>query len=241
MHNPGITPNTKKFPLSFEALHAAIWTEGYPSLEERANEAGGNESADTGARPVLSGTEGGETDPERAGDTLPVVADEAAPKPPATVATGGKCATAWKDVEVCFLDAEHVQVTELGQVRRLSYAEMGFGDRRGIKVGDRGANKAWGWFRKIAEERGTIELPERQGAPVRKGPRDAARQPKSSHEGLIEERAGAAKARENLQVAMKGLRRSLCAHFEIKDNPILFEQARYRAQFRIGCSPLYHQ
>jgi hypothetical protein len=59
---------------------------------------------------VLSGTEGGETDPERAGDTLPVVADEAAPKPPATVATGGKCATAWKDVEVCFLDAEHVQV-----------------------------------------------------------------------------------------------------------------------------------
>jgi hypothetical protein len=110
MHNPGITPNTKKFPLSFEALHAAIWTEGYPSLEERANEAGGNESADTGARPVLSGTEGGETDPERAGDTLPVVADEAAPKPPATVATGGKCATAWKDVEVCFLDAEHVQV-----------------------------------------------------------------------------------------------------------------------------------
>lgn len=32
----GITPNTKKFPLSFEAVHAAIWTEGYPSLEERA-------------------------------------------------------------------------------------------------------------------------------------------------------------------------------------------------------------
>src|ERR1039457_1537897 len=30
--------------------------------------------------------------------------------------------------------------------------------------------------------------------------------------------AGAAKAQENLQVAMKGLRRSLCAHFEIKDH-----------------------
>jgi hypothetical protein len=43
----GITPNTEEFPLSFEALHAAIWTEGDPSLEELANKAGGNESADT--------------------------------------------------------------------------------------------------------------------------------------------------------------------------------------------------
>jgi hypothetical protein len=61
----GITPNTEKFPLSFEALHAAIWTEGYPSLEELANKAGGTKSADTGARPVPRGKEGGEMNPAK--------------------------------------------------------------------------------------------------------------------------------------------------------------------------------
>ena len=43
----GITPNTEQFPLSFEAWHKAIWREGDPSLEELADQAGGNESADT--------------------------------------------------------------------------------------------------------------------------------------------------------------------------------------------------
>jgi hypothetical protein len=169
------------------------------------------------------------------------VLDEATPAQPATVATGGKGGAPWHKVEICFLDAEHAQVTALGQVRELSYAEMGFGDRRGMKVGDRGPNKAWGWLRKFAEERGTIDLPERQRAPVPKGPRDAERQPRSSHEVLVAERAGAAKARADLHVAMKGLRGSLCSYFGIKDNPILFEETCYRAQFQIGCSPSYHQ
>ena len=34
----GRLPNSPEFPLSFEDLHTAIWTEGNPSLEERANE-----------------------------------------------------------------------------------------------------------------------------------------------------------------------------------------------------------
>ncbi len=51
------------FSLGFRDLHSAIWPEGYPSLEGSADQAGVNESVDTGARPVLSGTEGGgETD-----------------------------------------------------------------------------------------------------------------------------------------------------------------------------------
>jgi hypothetical protein len=157
------------------------------------------------------------------------------------MANGGKGGVAWDKVEICFLDKEHAQVTVLGHVTELSYAEMGFGDRRGMKVGDRGPNKAWGWLRKLAEERGTIDLPERQRAPVPKGPRDAERQPTSSHEVLVAERAGAAKARAELHVAMKGLRQSLCSYFGIEDNPILFERTRYRAQFRIGCSPSYHE
>jgi hypothetical protein len=169
------------------------------------------------------------------------VLDEATPAQPATVATGGNGGASWKTVEICFLDAEHVRVTVLGHVTELSYAEMGFGDRRGMKVGDRGPNKAWGWLRKLAEERGTIDLPERKRAPVPKGPRDAERQPKSSHEAFVAERTGAAKARAELHVAMKGLRRSLCSHFRIKDSPILFEETCYRAQFQIGCSPSYHQ
>ena len=111
--------------------------------------------------------------------------------------TGGKGGAPWDDVEICLLDSEHAQVTALGQVRRLSYAEMGFGDRRGMKVGDRGPNKAWGWLRKLAEERGSIDLPERQRVPVPKGPRDAERQPTSSHEVLITERAGPAKPETN--------------------------------------------
>jgi hypothetical protein len=450
------------FSMGFRDLHAAIWPEDDPSLEEPANNAGEDESADTQTRPLLSGTEGGETDPERPGDTLPVVADEAAPKPatvaiggksatawtdvkirseemqpggdsrptlpldtqaviertkqgiidarkvlcphlfqpllvmdigsslepppvrktanvkielglyssllfdseaehypilagtggelgawlealassvqnevmadtqrcsprihlhcsaserreairealakridhwcdcfrkniegvsftalipghpgltrrgsatvkpatadhaseiahiqeptpnadqavlahPATVATGGTRATAWKDVEICFLDAEHAQVTILDKVRELSYAEMGFGDRRGMKVGDRGANMAWGWLQRLAETRGVIEMPERQGAPAPKGPRDAERRPRSSHEVLIEDRAPAAKARAKLHSAMKQLRRRLCSYFGIKANPILFEENRYCAQFRIGRSPSYHQ
>jgi hypothetical protein len=173
-------------------------------------------------------------------DTAPK-AVEAASAQPGTVATDGKGEPPWKTVEICFLDAEYVQVTALGQVKRLSYAEMGFGDRRGMKVGDRGPNKAWGWLRTFAEKRGTIDLPERQSAPAPKGSWDGDRQPKSSHEVLIAERAGAAKARAKLQVAMKDLRRSLCSHFAIKDNPILFEGTCYRVQFRIGCSPSYHQ
>lgn len=159
---------------------------------------------------------------------------------PATVATGGKGGLPWEAVEICFLDADHAQVTTLGQVRRLSYAEMGFGDRRGMKVGDRGPNKAWGWLRKFAEEGGSVDLPERKSKPAPMGPRDAERQPKSSHEVLIAEHAGAARAREKLHVAMKGLRRGLCSYFGIKDNPILFEGTCYRAQFRIGRSPSYH-
>jgi hypothetical protein len=51
--------------LGFRDLHSAIWPEDYPSLEERANKASGNESADTGTRPVLSGTEGCETAPAK--------------------------------------------------------------------------------------------------------------------------------------------------------------------------------
>jgi len=130
---------------------------------------------------------------------------------PATEATGGKSATAWKDVEICFLDAEQVRVTEPGQVRDLSYAMMGFGDRRGMKVGDRGANKAWGWLQKLAETRGVIDMPERKSAPAPKGPRDAVRRPRSSHEVLIEDRAPGAKARATLHSAMKQLRRRLCS------------------------------
>jgi len=64
----GITPNSEKFPLSFEALHKAIWTEGDPSLEELANKAGGTQSADTGARPKLSVKEGSEADRRAAVD-----------------------------------------------------------------------------------------------------------------------------------------------------------------------------
>jgi hypothetical protein len=170
-------------------------------------------------------------------DTTPKAVEAASAQP----ATDGKGGPPWKTVEICFLDAEHVQVTALGQVKRLSYAEMGFGDRRGMKVGDRGPKKAWGWLRTFAEKRGTIDLPERQSAPARKGPRDADRQPKSSHDALIAEHAGAAKARAELHVAMKELRWNLRSHFGIKDNPILFEETCYRVQFRIGCSPSYHQ
>lgn len=146
----------------------------------------------------------------------------------------------WNSIAIWFLDQEHVQVTVPGETKRLSYAEMGFGDRRGMKVGDRGPKQAWGWLRTFAEKRGTIDLPERQSAPAPMGPRDADRQPSSSHEVLIAGHAGAAKARARLQVAMKELRRSLCSFFEIEDNPILFEGTCYRVQFPIGCSPSYH-
>jgi hypothetical protein len=59
------------FSLGFRDLYAAIWTEGYSSLEERAK-AGWNELANTGARPALSGTEGGGGDPVKSsGKGLP--------------------------------------------------------------------------------------------------------------------------------------------------------------------------
>jgi hypothetical protein len=167
--------------------------------------------------------------------------NEATLEQPATATVGGKGGARWSDVEICFLDADHAQVTVLDKVTRLSYAEMGFGDRRGVKVGDRGPNQSWGWLRRFAEKRGTIELPERQSKPAPKGPWDASRQPSSSLEALTAQRSGATKARAELHVAMKGLRRSLRSHFGIEDNPILFESNRYTTQFRIGCSPSYHE
>jgi hypothetical protein len=230
----GRLPNSPEFPLSFEDLHKAIWTEGHPrpgdpSLEERAERA----------------AEGGFPKEELAGDMKPGAAEPAqrpAPNADQVVPAqpGGKVGAPWDNVEICFLDADHAQVTVLGQVRRLSYAEMGFGDRRGVKVGDRGPNKAWGWLRKLAEEGGSIDLPERQSMPPPKGPRDSERQPRSSHDVLIEKFEAAARARASLQAMMKELRRSLCAHFGIGDNPILFERTRYHAQFQIGCSQSYH-
>ena len=56
--------------------------------------------------------------------------NEATLEQPATATVGGKGGARWSDVEICFLDADHAQVTVLEKVTRLSYAEMGFGDRR---------------------------------------------------------------------------------------------------------------
>lgn len=234
------------FHLNSQEFEAALWTEDFPSLQERSL------AAIQDAVRRRGGDESGlvAVDPSGAGTTAlqPPVTGNPTGETPARSATvgndgngAGASALSWDVVEICFLDAEHAQVTVPGKVTRLSYAEMGFGDRRGVKVGDRGPTKGWGWLRKLAQDRGVIDLPERQRVPVPKGPRDAERQPTSSHEVLVAERAGAARAREQLQVAMKELRRSLQSHFCITDNPILFEETRYRVQFKIGCSSSYHQ
>jgi hypothetical protein len=137
------------------------------------------------------------------------------------------------------VDAEHVQVTLSGQVKNLSYAEMGFGDRRGVHVGDRGPTAAWRWLDKFAENRGFISVEYRPSKKAAKGPWDAERGPRSSLEALVGDRSGAAKARTSLNTHIKDLRRRLQAYFMIAANPIVFAQSGYKAQFRIGRSPSY--
>ena len=163
---------------------------------------------------------------------------------PAAVANGGGApdqpTAAWGDIEVYFLDPENVQLTVHGEVKRLSYAEMGFADRRGRKVGDRGPTQAWGLLKRLAEQRGIISVDWRQGRKVPQGPRNKERDLTSQYQVLESDRGAAAKARTELQTQIKDLRRRLSAHFGIAAHPIVFEQSRYRALFNVGCSPCFH-
>src|ERR1039458_1447657 len=108
-------PNRGAFQLYFDyetaervvaSLHTAIWTEGNPSLEERAKRA----------------AEGGFPKEKLVGDMKPGGAEPAQrPTPNADQVVpaqpGGKVGAPWDNVEICFLDADHAQVTVLGQVR----------------------------------------------------------------------------------------------------------------------------
>lgn len=106
-----ITPNTEQFPLSFERTHTAIWKAGDPSLEEIANELGADESADTGTRPALSGTERGEMGPEPAGGPVLVGHETGVEDPAATI--GSKGAAPLTDFEVrSEILPEHSTMTE---------------------------------------------------------------------------------------------------------------------------------
>jgi len=112
-------------------------------------------------------------------------------------------------------------------------------DRRGVQVGDRGPTGTWRWLGKLAENRGFISVEYRSSKSAAKGPWDAKRGPRSSHEALVGERSGAAKARTSLNAHIKDLRRHLQAYFKITANPIVFAQSGYKAQFQIGRSPSY--
>lgn len=179
-------------------------------------------------------------DSQPSGDVVPKEKIESA-LPGSAKAPARGAGVNWNGIEISLIDENHAEVIAQGQMRRLSYAEMGFGDRRGMKVGDRGPKQAWNLLKAFAEKSGTIDIPEGRRSPARMGPRDAARRPKSSHEGLVEERYATAIARAGLQASVKELRRALRSHFRIADNPILYEKDSYRFQFQIKRSPSYRQ
>lgn len=136
----GRLPNSPEFPLSFEDLHKAIWTEGHPrpgdpSLEERAKRA----------------AEGGFPKEELAGDMKPGAAAPAQEQP-AKVANGADgVGASWQSIEVSFLSTERVQIRNGTETETRNYSELGFADRRNGKP-----NLAWVTLRTLAEERGII-------------------------------------------------------------------------------------
>lgn len=140
----------------------------------------------------------------------------------------------WDDIAICFLDPERVEVKVGDNVKHLHYAEMGFADRRGRAVGDRGPVDAWNWLMHLAKNRRIIEVAFRRAPNVARSPVNAER-PMSQLQELAKQRGSSVKARTKLQAAVKDLRRRLRLYFpNVPGEPIVFEETQYRALFQVG-------
>jgi hypothetical protein len=158
------------FRVNFDALHSAIWTEGYPSLEERAN------CHVEGEAPVVGGgVQDADQDvfglaPKKAENacsestTVPEASKSSSAKPTRKRATAMEIPqlleTNWEDVELCFAsDDQHVTIRIGREMAKYHYKQIGgFED---IKSGN--PNILWATLKVFAMAHGTIPENARDG------------------------------------------------------------------------------